>query len=294
MHEQFIKRLDLLTQKLSVLPDKSEETPFNTLNALWSTAAGHPISVKRANDYLVCELSDIQNEYLDDLIDKRIQGLPLAYLTGRQSFMNMEMIARKDALIPRKETELLATNAIRIAKEFAPQNIYVLDVCTGAGNIALSIAKYCDNTTVYASDLSEDAVGLARDNSSLLNLEKRISFYSGDLLKPFETLGLAGKVSLITCNPPYISTSKVSEMPEEISAYEPKLAFDGGAFGVNLIKRLVTESNQYLVEDGYLLFEAGFGQAMMIRKLVEKTNLFRSFDTVNDEFGNPRVIWAKK
>ena len=288
------ERLKLLSEKLSVLPDKDEETPVNTLNALWSTAGGCPLSVFQANNIELSDLSATQIEYLDEMIGKRLQGLPLAYLTGRQSFMGLEMIARKDALIPRKETEILASTAIKVVNEFLPGAINVIDTCTGAGNVALAIAKYCENTTVFAADLSEDAVGLASENSTFLDLDKRVTFLSGDLLQPFEKLNLDNKVSLLTCNPPYISSAKVSEMPTEISAHEPKLAFDGGAFGINLIKRLVTEADKYLIHNGYLIFEVGFGQAAMIKKLVEKTNIYKLVETINDGSGHPRVIVARK
>lgn len=287
-------RLRLLQNKLTVLPDKAEETAENTLHALWSTATGNPISVMQSASIKLQNLSEQQLFILDELIDKRLTGQPLAYLTGRQSFMGMIMLARKDALIPRKETEILASAAINVANEFTPDSITIIDVCTGAGNIALAIAKHCSHVNVYAADLSEEATILARENAEFLGLSSRVKFMSGDLLSPFIVLSLQGKVSLITCNPPYISTSKVSAMPTEISSHEPKLAFDGGAFGINLIKRLITEADELLTDDGVLVFEVGHGQAAMISKLVEKSGIYTKVETVTDPAGHPRVIIARK
>lgn len=294
MDRLYTERLKLLTDKLSILPDKNEETPENTLNALWSTASGRPLSVRMAGTISPGDLSDSQIDYLDQMIDRRLKGTPLAYLTGRQSFMGLEMIASQAALIPRKETEILAATAINIIKKHMTGNINVIDTCTGAGNIALAIASYCNNTTVFGADLSDEAATLAGQNSRLLGLEDRVSFYSGDLLQPFEGLGIKNKVSLLTCNPPYISSSKVADMPKEISDHEPKLAFDGGAFGINLIKRLVTEAADYLLVDGFLVFEVGLGQGDMIKKLVEKSNLYTEIKTIQDEAGQSRVISARK
>jgi release factor glutamine methyltransferase len=279
---------------LSILPDKNEETPENTLKALWSTASGRPLSVRMAGTISPGDLSNSQINYLDQMIDSRLKGTPLAYLTGRQSFMGLEMIASQAALIPRKETEILAATAINIIKKYMTGNINVIDTCTGAGNIALAIASYCNNTTVFGADLSGEAATLAGQNSRFLGLEGRVSFFSGDLLQPFEGLGIKNHVSLLTCNPPYISSSKVADMPKEISDHEPKLAFDGGAFGINLIKRLVTEAADYLLVDGFLVFEVGLGQGDIIKKLVEKSNLYTEIKTIQDEAGQSRVISARK
>lgn len=286
--------LKKLEGKLSILPDKSEETTQNTLKALWLMAAGFPVSVLKAESSELPDLSAKDIITLEGLIAKRISGVPIAHLTGRQSFMGMEMLAGQEALIPRKETELLGYTAIQILNDQIDQQPVVVDVCTGAGNIALAIAKSVPNVRVVATDLSADAVRLAESNATHLNLSSLVSFYCGDLLAPIEALGLHGKVNLITCNPPYISTSKVSEMPEEISSFEPGLAFDGGAFGINLIRKLVAEASYYLANKGHLVFEVGEGQGQMIKKLVEKFDAYSSVQTISDSQDKPRVIVAQK
>lgn len=294
MKDIFNQYLTQLSKNISILPDKNEETPVNTLKALWLAAAGTPVSVVKAEGYELPELSAHDLEKLEELINRRIEDVPLAHLTGRQSFMGMEMLAGPEALIPRKETEILARTAIEILKQNPAENLHVIDVCTGAGNIALSIADSIKNSKIYAADLSEDAVKLAKENADFLGISSRVEFYSGDLLEPFDSLDLYEKIHLLTCNPPYISTSKVSDMPDEISRFEPDMAFDGGAFGINLIRRLIVDAEKFLCKDGFLAFEVGLGQGNIIKKQVEKSALYTNIKTVNDDSGNPRVVVAQK
>ena len=168
MKDIFNQYLTQLSKKLSILPDKDEETPENTLKALWLMAAGTPVSVLNAEGYELPELSAHDLVKLEELIIKRVEDVPLAHLTGRQSFMGMEMLAGPEALIPRKETEILGYTAIEILKQIPAENPYVIDVCTGAGNIALVIADSIKSSKVYAADLSEDAVKLAKKNADFL------------------------------------------------------------------------------------------------------------------------------
>ena len=290
----FNKYLSSLEENISILPDKPEETPLNTLKALCCMAAGAPVSVIESEKYSISQLDNPDIEQLEKLIAKRIDGTPLAYLTGRQSFMGLEMLAGPEALIPRKETEILGYTALATIDNYDADELTVVDVCTGAGNIALAIANHKDNIKVYAADLSDDAIKLARKNAAHLNLSNQVEFYVGDLLEPLDTLGIDNLADILTCNPPYISSSKVSEMPNEISSFEPELAFDGGSFGINLIRRLIVDAYKFLKPDGHLIFEVGLGQGDIIKKQVEKTGLYKNIKTVNDEAGNPRVVAAQK
>lgn len=287
-------KLEQLKNNMSILPDKPEENHSNTLNALWMAAANNPISVTRATHIKLPELSAGQISDLDDLINKRLSGVPLAHLTGRQSFMGIEMLAGPEALIPRKETEILATTVIDVLSNIKNKMPIIIDVCTGAGNIAVTIAKTYKCQRIYAADISQQAIELAKRNAIYLQLDKQIDFLCGDLLEPFKSQQIDDSVDLITCNPPYISSSKVSNMAEEISVYEPSLAFDGGAFGVNLIRRLITDANIYLKKGGYLIFEVGLGQAAIIIKQVEKSNIYENIISIDDQQANPRVIVAQK
>ncbi len=171
-----------LGEKLVTLCDKPEESARGTLCALWQFAAGNPMSVEKVVNAELSELSEEQEEKLMRYIDLRLSGKPLAHITGRQQFMGIEFLAGTQALVPRKETELLGFGAMNILQNIIAfcEKLKVIDVCTGSGNLALAIAKYIDNVHVYASDLSDDAVILARKNADYLGLADRVSFYVGD------------------------------------------------------------------------------------------------------------------
>jgi len=295
MKDEFYEDLlQRLSRELSILPDKPEETPENTLKALWSLAKGKPVSAELVKDYEPEELAEDELAQLKVCVQQRLAGVPLAHISGRQSFMGLELIAGPEALIPRKETELLAGAAIEVLRSHdADGPAYVIDVCTGAGNVAVAIAMEIEHAQIYAGDLSEDAVALAYQNCELHGLIDRIQLHSGDLLDPFLDLGLNGKVDMITCNPPYISSAKVPAMASEIASHEPQMAFDGGVFGVNLMRRLIREAPELICDGGHLLFEVGLGQAAALKKQMSKMPQYDSVEIVRDADGNARVIVAR-
>lgn len=257
---------ELLTRvvgELEILPDKPEETAETTLSALWWTACGKPLSAvaaqKQSNRP---ELSSDQEKELHQLVNDRSSGVPLAHLTGRQHFMGLELLADASVLVPRKETELLAGEALKLLQEMADEKdtLVYIDVCTGAGNLPLALVSHVSGVRAFAADLSVDAVRLAKKNVDFFDLGKYVEVLAGDLLAPFESEEFFGKVDLITCNPPYISTGKVAEMHSEISEHEPDLAFDGGPFGIAILRKLIGEAPGYLKPGGWLAFEVGLGQ----------------------------------
>ncbi len=283
-----------LSEKLNILPDKQEEAPENTLKALWSLAKGKPVSAERARDYVPESLTDKEQEKLKGCIQSRLAGVPLAHISERQCFLGLELLAGPEALIPRKETELLASTAIDVLRErISGELAHVIDVCTGAGNVAMAIASQIEHAKVYVADISEDAVVLARRNCELLGLCDRVQLHSGDLLEPFRELQLNNKVDIITCNPPYISSAKVPAMADEIAGHEPQMAFDGGIFGVNLMRRLISETPDFLTSGGYLVFEVGLGQGPPLQKQMSKMPEYSTVETVQDVEGNARVIVAR-
>ncbi len=288
------KLLARLEDNLSILPDKVEETAASTLAALWCSAAGAPLSVESAKLQKLVELDALQQDILSDFVEQRLAGIPLAHLTGRQQFMGIELLASADALIPRKETEILGRAALSLLQKMGDKYdaINVVDVCTGAGNLAVSLSILCPACTVFASDLSADAVLLARKNVEFHNLSDRVTVLEGDLLSPFDSENFYGNVDLLICNPPYISTAKVAEMDQEISEYEPSLAFDGGAFGIKILHRLIKEAPKYIRKGGWLAFEVGLGQGATLLKRMEKKFSYSQILPVMDENDEIRVILA--
>lgn len=285
---------DHLAAGLLVLPDKPEESVGATLRALWHMASGARVSAAAAVRRSLTPLDDFCIAALRALVDRRLAGEPLAHLTGRQQFLGLELLAGPKALIPRKETELLGNAAIRILGEMTTRaHPCVVDVCTGCGNIALALAARYPSAQVHASDLSPDAVQLARENADLLGLSRRIDFRVGDLLVPFESAEFLGQVDLLTCNPPYISTKRVETMPAEIANFEPALAFDGGPLGVRILLRLIQEAPRFLRPGGWVAFEVGLGQGPSVRKRMEASGSFRNVEQLTDHNNDVRALIAR-
>ena len=292
---RFAKLLAHLEGALHILPDKPEETPAAALRALWHLAAGRALSVEAACDEVLPELDTVQRIDLEDLIARRVSGEPLAYLTGRQRFMGLDLLAGPQALIPRRETELLGRAVVDKLKSLADEHadVAAIDVCTGCGNLALAMAHYEPRAMVYGADLSEDAIGLAQRNVHFLGLQDRVQVRCGDLLGPFNEQAFYGRVDLLVCNPPYISSGKLETLPSEIIAYEPRLAFDGGPFGVRILQRLMREAPRYLRFGGWLAFEVGLGQGPAIQQWLAKTGGYDCSETVEDDQGQTRVVMAR-
>jgi release factor glutamine methyltransferase len=277
------------------LPDKPEESPEGVLCALWSTASGHPLSVDRAVRATLPQLDPAGVERLRGLIERKRAGVPLAHLTERQTFLGLELLAGPDALIPRKETEILGRAALAkigcLAKEREAPT--VLDVCTGSGNLAVAYAYYEPQVRVHASDLSPEAVTLARRNCEFLGLAGRIEVRLGDLLEPFEAAPFLGGCDFLSCNPPYISAAKVKEMHPEISAHEPEAAFNGGAYGVSIVMKLLRSAPRFLKPGGWLGFEVGHGQGAGFARQLERNPAFCAVETHSDAAGEIRAILAR-
>jgi len=294
--ELFNKICKDLKDKIHILEDKPEETVETTLKALWLTAAGMPVSAEGTHKLSIPDLTEDQTGILYELIDLRLKNTPLAHITKRQSFMGIELLSDKRALIPRKETEILGKKALELANTLSSTRgkINIIDVCCGSGNLGLAVAHFNPDCIVYETDLSQEAVDLTEDNIRFLNLDHRVIVKQGDLLSAFETDDFYKKIDLIICNPPYILSSKVQKMDTEISSNEPVLAFDGGMLGIRIIQKLITEAPKFLTGEGWLVFEVGAGQGDFIIKLCEKSQSYKDIHSVSDHAGNIRVIVAHK
>lgn len=283
-----------LESNIRLLEDKPEETIESTIKALWQKALGNTISTEKAISLPLAELSDQQIALLHQLVEKRLNGEPLAHITGRQSFMGIELLSDKRALIPRKETEILGRTVLKLCRKIAKKKsiVNVFDICCGSGNLGLAIASHLKNTLIHSSDLSQEAVELTNENISFLELNHRVKVSQSDLFLNFDSVDYWNKIDLIVCNPPYISTSKVSKMATEIAANEPIMAFDGGMVGLKIIQKLIQESPKFLTHGGWLVFEVGVGQGPFVLQICEKSGLYQQIKSVSDDSGNIRVIAA--
>ena len=291
-----VQRCAALQARPQTLPDKPEETAASTLRVLWHLAAGQAMSVEAADSMPLTPLDAAAEAHLAKLTAQRLSGVPLAHLSGRQRFMGLELLASKDALIPRRETELLGRAALDLLHGMAPSGraMRVVDVCTGSGNLALSLAHHSPRAQVFAADLSADAISLARRNAEHVSLQTRVEFRVGDLMEPFNTPEFHGLVDLLVCNPPYISSQKVGAMAGEIRDFEPRLAFDGGPLGVRILQRLIREAPPYLSPGGWLAIEVGQGQGPAVLKRLQAGSAFTEHRCVADAQGEIRVLLAAR
>jgi release factor glutamine methyltransferase len=298
MNELYRELRARLAAGLPWLADKPEETADSTLRALWLAASGTRVSAVAAMqaELPVLQPDGAQFKALQDLVEQRLAGAPLAHLTGRQHFMGMEMLADANALVPRRETELLARAAIDLASR--PDTIaarpLVVDICTGSGNLALAIARQVPAARIFAADVSAAAIDLARRNAAHLGLAGRVDFRVGNLLAPFDTTRFLGCTDLVVCNPPYIATARTALMADEIAGHEPRLAFDGGPFGVAILMRLLDEAPRFLRCGGWLAFEVGQGQAAALVRRIERDGRYDELRVLEDEDGIARGILSRR
>jgi release factor glutamine methyltransferase len=272
--------------------DKPEETPESTLKALYFAAAGAPLSARAAISGKLPLLNAEANERLISLVEKRCSGVPLAHLTGRQQFMGVEMLAGPEALIPRIETEILGFESLATVRRLSGERglLDIFDVCTGSGNLVLGILAHEPKHMGYASDLSNEAINLARRNAAHLGLIEKVKFFQGDLFGPFYAEEFLNKADIIICNPPYISTKKAAALQDEVYQHEPELAFDGGPFGLTILTRLIHEAPKFLKPQSFLCFEVGLGQGPFVTRMLEKSTLYRQVRAVADSNGQTRAF----
>ena len=213
------------------------------------------------------------------------------YAPGRAQFMGIELLIAPGALIPREETELLGRTALGLVNEMtSTPEVRVIDMCCGSGNLACGLAVHELRTRVWAADLTDGAVGVARANVEKLGVGDRVTVRQGDLFASLSGLGLEGTIDVIVCNPPYISSGKLEKDRAELLSHEPREAFDGGPYGVSIFQKVVRDSPRFLKPGGRLLFEIGLGQERQVAAIVSRANAYEPVELVNNAAGEPRVV----
>ena len=223
-----------------------------------------------------------QEEVYRDFILRRKNNEPFQYLLGSANFMGLDLIVTPDVLIPRFDTERLVEKSLELLAD--KQQPIVLDICTGSGAIAIAISHYKQDALVYAGDISEQALRVAKENNRRCNTT--VEFRQGDLTAPFENL--FGKVDLLTSNPPYITSEEMNELPADV-LQEPHLALWGGDDGLRFYRLLIANAPALLKNGGWLVFEIGWKQGESVQLLMQQ----RGFDNVaviQDWQGNDRVV----
>ena len=222
-----------------------------------------------------------------DLVRRRFQGEPIQYIVGECEFYGLPFKVTRHVLIPRPETEHLVEKALELAGRFTHPRI--VDVGTGSGAIAVALAHKLSDAEITATDLSQAALTIARDNARRNRLDGRIRFLQGDLLAPIVGEPFDGVVS----NPPYVSTIDRESLSVEVREYEPELALFAGEDGLDVYRGLIPAAYRVLVRGGFIVLEIGYGQAEGIENLLE-ANGFRSIEFTSDLQGIPRVASAQR
>lgn len=232
-------------------------------------------------------LTKQQEQNYNQLIQKRVQGMPTQYLLGHCEFMGLPFIVKEGVLIPRPDTEILVETVLEICKRKKFQTI--MDMCTGTGCIAVSIAYYTDINKIYGIDISACALDVAKKNAASNHVE--ITFLESNLFEsvPIE---LVHQMDAVVSNPPYIPEKEINKLMKEVREYEPHLALNGGKDGLSFYRKIIEDSKQYLKKGGYLFFEIGYNQGKEVSSLLLKKE-FTNIEIRQDLAGLDRVVFGQ-
>ncbi len=244
--------------------------------------------LQKSKEYLVINeeenlLEETYKEFIEK-IRKISQGMPMQYVTNKQEFMGMEFFVDENVLIPRADTEILVEEVLKIIDK--KEKLSILDMCTGSGIIAISIAKYTKNNRIYAVDISNKALEIAKKNAINNNVDKRIEFIASNM---FEKLNSNNKFDIIVSNPPYIETEVIPTLESQVQK-EPKIALDGGIDGLDFYRDILVNSKKYLKDNGTICLEIGYNQKKSVSDLLKKE--YSNIYCKKDLAGNDRVIVA--
>lgn len=290
---------NILKEAAKFLKENQVEDPSYEAGLLLSFVIGKDIAFIYAHpeEELGCNLVD----RFFALLERRGRHEPFAYITGECGFLDLIFYVNQHVLIPREETELLAQSALWALGGSPPHFIWniprlpekesyrVLDVGTGSGCLAVSIAKHCRKAHVDAVDISADAIEIARKNAEKYHVEDRIDFIAADFLSDFKS---SEKYDLIVSNPPYIPEDDIRSLPDSVKEYEPVTALAAGRDGLVFYSALAEKAGSLLSEHGMIIVECGFDQGQKVRSIFSETG--RETYILKDLAGIERIVIAKR
>lgn len=264
--------------------DKGIESPRLEAQILLS----HILKCKRIDLYVRSEdeTTEEQRTAFKTMIKKRVEGCPVAYLVGQREFYQLAFDVNPSVLIPRPETEFLVVECLRLLK--GKESPSLLDIGTGSGCIALSIAHQHPTVRLAAVDISADALAVARANAAKYGLSERVRFLEGDLFAPVAS----EQFDIVVSNPPYVSENEMAALAKDIRDYEPRLALFGGPDGLAVYRRLIADAARHLERGGHLVLEIGATQEKAVRSLIEQQLGLEVIATRLDGQKLPRIIVA--
>lgn len=241
----------------------------------------------KRNDELVAEEAAYRRYH--EMLQKRCLRIPLQYILGVQEFMGLEFKVDERVLIPRQDTEDMVELTL---KEYPGRETRILDMCTGSGCIAISLAKLGGYDRVVAVDLSEGALEVTRENARKLDVTDRLTVLQSDLYEQAEAIGQFGRYDVIISNPPYIPTQVIAGLSPEVRDYEPVLALDGTEDGLYFYRKLANESGRFLKPGGTICLEIGYDQAEAVSGLLHNAG-YDAIKVIKDTPGLDRIVKAK-
>lgn len=224
-----------------------------------------------------------------EMIRKRVEGCPVAYLVGRKEFFGLEFDVNPSVLIPRPDSEHVVMECLKLAKELSAPRI--VDIGAGSGNLVVALAKKHPGAQVTAIDRSAEALKTAQANAEKHKVSDRIRFLEGDLFSP---LAAEERFDFVISNPPYIAHEDLDSLPPGVRDFEPRMALDGGPGGFVVFDRLVAEAKKFLVSGGHLIIEIGAPQEKAGRERIGAHSEYELAATIHDFSGHPRVLRARR
>jgi release factor glutamine methyltransferase len=285
--------LEFLNQTTHALKDYQIESP--RLNAELLLARSMNLAREEFYTRLHDPLKESEKEIMEKMIQRRISGEPLQYILEHQEFWSIDLKVDPRVLIPRPETELLVEQSLLILLEISVKRIpSILEIGTGSGAIAIALAKEVKHIFLVATDISGDALVLAKENAESAGVRHQIEFVNGNLFGAFCVPRGRTRFDLILSNPPYIVRPEIGSLAKEVRDYEPIIALDGGEDGLEFYRRIIAEAPFYLRERGWLLLEMGQGQSQKVAEQIERSGVFLKPQILPDLSGIERVMKAQK
>lgn len=216
-------------------------------------------------------------------IQRRAQRVPLQYITNHTEFMSLDFYVDERVLIPRPETELIVEAVIEKSEILSnEQEILIIDIGVGSGNIAVTLAKKIQNARIFAIDISPDALAVARINAQRHHVLDKITFLCGNIFEPLNGYRVESKVDFIVSNPPYVSSDELSTLQAEVRDFEPHVALISGQDGLSLFKDIIKNANRWLKPKGFLILEVGETQARKVAQMLRDTGHFKKAEYRKD------------
>ena len=283
--------LKLLNWTTSYFKSHQIDSPRATAEILLA----YTLDVKRIDLYLRYDQPLCRHELtpFKDLIKRRVNREPVAYIVGHKEFWELDLKVTPDVLIPRPETECLVESILELSHDgVPPRSERILELGTGSGAIVLALASQQTNNLFYAVDISTRALMLAKENARRFGWEERIHFLAGDWFDPLNSHGR--QFDIIVSNPPYIATPVIEQLQPEIQNWEPRQALDGDMDGLKYLRQIIDRAHFYLVPGGHLALEIGHDQKAAVGAIVNACGVYDGLTFKQDYGGHDRVVLMRK